>query len=167
MKNFIKRWPFLSLLLISFAVVAATVTINTADTAYRNLNNVVGTNIHTEPEIRMAAGFTLSGAYRNIHGFGTLGDGSQFKVVWQDGSSETYVVNNRFMSDGTMPVPGTQQPGGTGGGGGPGGYPDDPGYGGGDDPFSDCFSETVTGCVSVGDGPMQCETFTVLNCPFG
>jgi hypothetical protein len=57
--------------------------------------------------------------------------------------------------------------GGGGDLGDPGGLPD---FGGGnDDPFAMCFvSPGGRGCVSVGDGPRQCETFpSELVCPMG
>lgn len=104
----------------------------------------------------------LAGRYRSLHGPGTLGQGSQFVVKWQNGSSERYMVTNRLLTAGTTPVPGTQQPAGSSAGGG--GYVGDPGSGHGD-PYADCTPGSERGCVAVGGGPMVCETVSVLECP--
>lgn len=166
MKNSSDRKKIFAALLafVSFVAIAATITINTADTAYRNLSNVQGTNIYTDGEIRAAAGFQLAGAYRAVHGVSQLPQGSQFKVIWQDGSSEKYMVVSRYLSAGTTPIPNTQQGAPSAGGGG--GIPD-PGAGG-DGPggdWSDCFNTTIKACTSAGGGPDHCEYITSLECP--
>jgi hypothetical protein len=163
-----KGYGLLVLLSVSFVAFAAgIVTINTSNPPYSTQSNVVGTNIYSMVEIRIAAGFQILGAYNTLNSNNRLASGDQFEVKWQDGSTEKYAVSTPLSSVGTTPVPGTQQVPPNSGGGGPGGYAGDFGSGGGDNPFADCFSDTSTGCVSVGDGPMQCETYTVLNCPLG
>ena len=161
-----KTMWLVALLAFSLSALAAVVTINLSDYPYNGLSMVQGQNIYSEAEIKMGIGFEVVKMYNGLNST-KLGNGDQAKVIYQDGSSERYAVGSLLSSGGVLPIPGTQQSASGSGGGGPGGYPDDPGYVGGDNPFSDCFSETVTGCVSVGDGPMQCETYNVLNCPFG
>lgn len=162
-----RKWLPASTFFVCFiAVAAGLITINAADAAYRNLPNVRGTNIHTDAEIRIAAGWELTGAYRLKNGLNRLPQGSQFKVIWQDKSSEIYMISSRYLSMGTVPVPNTQQsaPSSSGGGGGIGG-----GIGGGDpdSPWANCYTTTVRACTSVGGGAKSCENFTSLVCPLG
>ena len=165
-----KKLGVATLFFLSFAVFAATVTVNASNPPYNTLSNVVGTNIYSEVEIRMAGGFQILGAYNTLNPNNRLGAGDQIQVKWQDGSSERLAVSNPMVSAGVTPVPGTQQSGSGSSGSGGGPYDDgsgyDPGNGGlGGTPYEDCFSDTVKACVSVGGEPMQCETIPVLNCP--
>jgi hypothetical protein len=131
------------------------------------LNNVSGTGIASEMGIRSAGSFTIIRLHNETPGQNSpINTGQDVKIIWQDGSSEKIKFRCNISPSCATPVDGTQEPPNSGGGG-PGGYAGDFGSGGGDNPFADCFSDTSTGCVSVGDGPMQCETYTVLNCPLG
>lgn len=152
-------------LFASFMVFAAMITINTSHDDYKNLSNIPGTSIHSDFELKVPAGYQLANRYRTLHGASQLPQGSNFRVIWQDGTAEQFFVADRTLSAGTVPVPGTQQ--GAGGGSGVGGDGSPPGYGSGGGPFENCFSTTVTGCTSAGGGPQHCETISFLDCPFG
>jgi hypothetical protein len=166
MKN--RFWSLLALCAVSFSVLAASLTLYASDFRWSGLNNVAGTGVSSEIGIRSAGSFVIIRLHNETPGQNNpVSTGQDVKIVWQDGSSETIKFKCSISPSCAAPVDGTQEPASGSSGSGPGGYPDDPGYVGGDNPFSDCFSETVTGCVSVGDGPMQCETYNVLNCPFG
>jgi len=64
-----RKWLPASTFFVCFiAVAAGLITVNAADAAYRNLPNVRGTNIHTDAEIRVAAGWELTVPYRLKNG---------------------------------------------------------------------------------------------------
>lgn len=100
--------------------------INAGNAPYSSLANVNGTTVHSDFEIRIAAGFQIAGTYRTMNGLGTLGNGATFTVTYANGSKETFIIANKYSTVGTAPVPGTQKDanGNTigGGGGGGGGY---------------------------------------------
>lgn len=96
------------LLLVSLAVIAAEMTIDSRSPAYRNLSNVNGTDIHTLWDIRTAGLTQITAAYRLTHGIGSLPAGTVVRVIWGNGSYEKAMVANMAGSMGTVPVPGTQ-----------------------------------------------------------
>lgn len=153
----------LALLLIAFVVIAGTIAIDTSRYPYNQLPNVVGTSIRTEFDIKTQAGFEIYGAYKNSHGLIAVPTGTEFKVVWQDKSSEKFRLINPYAQVGVVPIPGTQQGPPTAGTGGGGGISSDPGFGGGGGFGGGCRigSESRQACTSVGGGPQHCETVYV------
>ncbi len=109
------------------------VTINASNAPYNSVNALRGVGIGSEFEIRNAALTAAAGAYRAQFGTSAMTKlkvNEQFKVKYQDGTSETAKVVSQTSSLGSVPVPGTQRDangnlisgtGGTGGSGGGGG----------------------------------------------
>lgn len=142
-----KKWSFFGLIFTTFAVVAATVTINAAAYPYNQVPAAQSLSAFEMAELRIAGLTGLAGMYRITHGLGSLPIGSKIKVTWGDGSVEEGAVVCLAGSVCVKPVPGTQKAASGGGGGGGGGYsgPISSGsYGGG--------GGGRTGSVSVG-GP--------------
>lgn len=139
---------------------AQSITINANAGAYSSVPAANGVTISSIAEVRVAGMTALVGAYRSINGLASLPVGTQVKVIWQGGSSETAVIVCLVGSVCAEPVPGTQQPysgggpGGPGDGGGPGGpSPGGPGGPGGGGPGGG-----PRGCeIEVGGAPVDCE----------
>lgn len=101
----------------------------------------------------------LAGKYRSLYGFASLPVGTQVKVIWKGGSSETAVIVCLMGSVCAEPVPGTQQPysgGSPGSPGGPGGSGlSGPGPGG---PIGGDSGGGPGGCdIEVDGAPVECE----------
>lgn len=115
---------FLCLLFISLwaSNARASITINAGGPGYNHLPSVQNVTIHSDASVRTAALSSLVGAYRTIHGLGSLPTGTVFKVVWGDGSSELAMTVALVGTITAEPIPDTQveAPAGTGGGGGTG-----------------------------------------------
>lgn len=100
---------FGGLLFISGVVLAAAIIIRASDENYGNLSNVLGTSIASEAEIRTAGLSPAAVRYRQISGQSSLPVGSEFTMVWEDGSSERASINSRVSSLGATPIPGSQR----------------------------------------------------------
>lgn len=109
----IQRKSLILLLCVAGAAVAAGVSIDGRAAPYRNLSNVRGTSINTMTEIRIAGLSQAAANYRLLHGPSSLPAGSSFRMTWPNGSSEGAAVNSAFSSMGSVPIPGSQQPGPT------------------------------------------------------
>jgi hypothetical protein len=111
--------------------------IDTSLSPYANLTNVVGTNNNSDEEIQIAGATQVAAVYRLKAGLNSLTPGTTFKIIWQDGSSESVLVVSSFSSIGVTPIPGSQKAAGAsgggsiGGGGGTGGGTGSPVGGGG------------------------------------
>ncbi|MBD3680308.1 hypothetical protein H3005_00355 [Stenotrophomonas sp. Br8] len=140
-----KKWSFFGLIFTTFAVAAATVTINAAAYPYNQVPAAQSLSAFEMAELRIAGLTGLAGMYRITHGLGSLPIGSKIKVTWGDGSVEEGAVVCLAGSVCVKPVPGTQKAASGGGGGGGYSGPISSGsYGGG--------GGGRTGSVSVG-GP--------------
>ena len=128
---------FLALLLLfgfSTLAFAQTVSINAGNQPYRSLP-ALGSNVGvgSMAEVRIAALTAAASAYRaqfGIMAMTKLRIGDRFKLTYKDGTSETAEVVSQTMTEGAVPVPGTQRnadgslvgsTGGSTGGGGGGG----------------------------------------------
>ena len=98
---------FVFTFMTSVVVAQAIITIDSRNPVYGGGNNVVGTNHTTEAEVRTAAVSELASRYRAVHGVLKLPNGTQYKVIYPNGSSEMAVVVNRFSTLGSLPTPGT------------------------------------------------------------
>lgn len=169
MKN--GRWSLLGVCAISFAVLAASLTLYASDSRWSNRSNISGTGISSEFGIRVAGSFVIIRFHNETPNQSKpISLGQEVKIVWQDGSSERVKLKCLSSPACAEPVDGTQQPapGSSGSGGGP--YDDGGGYGPGDGglggtPYENCMVDRETGCVAVGESENQCHTFSVLNCP--
>ena len=103
---------FLALVAFSHSGMAQSVTINAGDAPYNLLPAVRNITVRSDVELRIAALSAAAGAYRHQFGLMALSKlpaGSQFKMIYEDGSSERAVVDSQTSSLGTVPVPGTQR----------------------------------------------------------
>jgi hypothetical protein len=100
---------FGALLFLSGAALAAAIIIRASDENYGNLSNVRSTSIASEVEIRAAGLSQAAVRYRQISGQSSLPVGSEFTMVWNDGSSERGSINSRTSSLGATPIPGSQR----------------------------------------------------------
>lgn len=131
-----KKWSFFGLIFTTFAVVAATVTINAAAYPYNQVPAAQSLSAFEMAELRIAGLTGLAGMYRITHGLGSLPIGSKIKVTWGDGSVEEGAVVCLAGSVCVKPVPGTQKAATSGGGGGGGGGSGGGGGGGYSGPIS-------------------------------
>ncbi|WP_230116485.1 hypothetical protein, partial [Stenotrophomonas lactitubi] len=111
-----KKWSFFGLIFTTFAVAAATVTINAAAYPYNQVPAAQSLSAFEMAELRIAGLTGLAGMYRITHGLGSLPIGSKIKVTWGDGSVEEGAVVCLAGSVCVKPVPGTQKAASGGGG---------------------------------------------------
>ena len=105
------RSILLALSLITTTAIAAILTIDARGDNYRDLPNVRGTTYQTDAEIRTAAVSQVAARYRLQNGLNKLPSGTEFRVIYGDGSSEHAVVVSPLSTLGAAPVPGTGVPG--------------------------------------------------------
>lgn len=105
------RSALLALSLVATTAIATILTIDARGDNYRDLTNVRGTTYQTDAEIRTAAVSEIAARYRLQNGLNKLPSGTEFRVIYGDGSSERAVVVSPFSSLGAAPVPGTGVPG--------------------------------------------------------
>lgn len=108
-KSFSKTAWILALLLASLTAIAATITIRAGDAPYNQVPVAQGITVLHESELRVAALFGLSGAYRILHGPASLPRGTTFKVYYSDMSSEDATVACVGGTVCVIPVNGTQR----------------------------------------------------------
>lgn len=115
------RFYLIGLVALSFAALAATITVYASDPRWNSLNNVAGTGISSELGIRSLGAFVIVRMHNETPAQSKpIQLGSTFKVVWQDGSSEQVKYQcNTSPAVCAKPVPGTQQAPSSGSGGGP------------------------------------------------
>lgn len=103
---------FWTLLFTAYSVAAAGVVIDVLGQDYRKMSAVAATSAYSPLEKRVAGAAQVAAAYRASSGspFTALPTGSDFKIIWPDGSSEYVTVVSVSSSDGVRPIPGTQQP---------------------------------------------------------
>jgi hypothetical protein len=104
-----KRWLLVLSLVVSGAI-AAGVSIDGRSAPYSGRSNIAGTSIDSDWEIRNAGLSQAAAIYRQQHGPSSLPAGSNFRMTWPNGSSEGGSVTSPYLSDGAVPIPGTQQP---------------------------------------------------------
>ncbi|WP_131707701.1 hypothetical protein [Xanthomonas citri] len=83
---------FLTLIIVSLTAVAATITIRAGDAPYNQVAVASGITVLHESELRVAALFGLTGAYRLLHGPASAPRGTNINVIYSDGSSEIATV---------------------------------------------------------------------------
>ncbi len=121
-------------LFLLFALILATplsaqsspIVIDASRAPYASMPQLEGIDVNSMIELRIAAMFAATGAYRTLHGPLSLPAGSRFTIRYADGTVEVGVVTSVASTMGTVPVPGTQRnsegqlisPPSSGGGGG-------------------------------------------------
>ncbi|WP_414428945.1 hypothetical protein, partial [Xanthomonas campestris] len=92
-KRFSKRaWGLFALVLVSLTAAAATITIRAGDAPYNQVAVAKDITVLSEYELRVAAAFGLTGAYRVIHGPMSAPRGTNVEIIYSNGSSETAAV---------------------------------------------------------------------------
>lgn len=168
-----RKWMFVGLMSVSFAVMAAAVTLYASDPRWSGLANVQYTGISSEASIRSAGAFTMIRTHNYALGqTNPVSVNSKVKIVWQDGSSEDVMLNCVSSPACAQPVPGTQQTSSSVVGGG--GVLDPTLSGGalgvvsgalGGGQFANCYQTTQRVGVDVGEEGMKWTTVNVLKCP--
>ncbi|WP_303638093.1 MULTISPECIES: hypothetical protein [Stenotrophomonas] len=118
------KWSITALAFVTFAAVAATVSINASAFPYNQVAPAQEMSVYKMAELRVGGLVGLAGMYRITHGLASLPVGSRIKVTWGDGSAEEAAVTCLAGSNCVQPLPGTQKPpsdGGDGLGSGSGG----------------------------------------------
>jgi hypothetical protein len=87
-------WVWIALLAVYSAAAAAVLVIDARDPELLRLPQVASTGVDADPAQRQAAGTQLAAALRerNALPLSSLPAGTQFQVVWPDGSRETLQV---------------------------------------------------------------------------
>ncbi|MBB6246326.1 hypothetical protein [Rhodanobacter sp. A1T4] len=122
MKKLIVRWAICFLLIGNASALGGGgkgLSIQTTLPIYKNLSNVVGTDNSSDETIQTAGATQVAAVYRLSVAEG-LPAGATFRIVWQDGSSESILVASTTSSLGAVPIPGSQKAAGASGGSGSG-----------------------------------------------
>ena len=114
MKSIVRTLALLlSLGLSNLAMAQTTIpTIDATSAPYNSIDSLRGVGIASNSMVRAAALSSAAGAYRaryGIYALTKLKIGERFKMKYQDGTSETALVESQTSSLGAVPVPGTQR----------------------------------------------------------
>lgn len=112
-KRFVQRSKFWlwTLLFVAYAAFAAGLVIDTMQPEYRGLTQVSVISVHSPRETRIKGASQVAAIYRATSGapFSSLPQGTTFRIVWPDGSSETVVVGDPRSNTGASLLPDTRQ----------------------------------------------------------